>query len=156
MLIKEDKELIQKQALELKKVFHEYTTFTNPQELKQLFTNYNAYEISQHWYDEDPPECHKCTDKECTFCTVYKSYYAAGKNKTYNNWIDVWGPGIWDYTQKEANRFARKQIQELQQEEDIMERIFFFWEKNDFCIYYYGRDKHPYCDWFFIMKPKKK
>lgn len=159
MLTEMDKRLIQKeQEDEHFKCFEPLLPLLHPscpvKTIEELFANYHIHETTQHWYDSDPNECHNCKRRECRNCTIWKKWEYSEKRLSFNNWIDVYGPGIWDMSQEESDKQAEGILTEAIKNINNAERLFFTQPKDDknyFYIFYYNRDR-KFCDWWFIFK----
>ena len=87
----------------------------------------------------------------------------SGKNGTFskeqlsfNNWIDVEGPGIWNMTQEEVNKRGIKTFKnEILQDNDFEIRTFYYQPPDDkyFNIFWYNRDRQRF-DYWFVFKKK--
>lgn len=132
---------------------------SNPvKNIEELFKNYQVHEITQHWYDGGPRfmriQCDLCEDKDCDNCKIWHEWVGSEEQLSYNNWIDVSGPGIWEMTQEECNLQAKQILSEALTKKENIERLFFVKPKEEneyYSIFYYNRDRLVY-DWWFIFR----
>lgn len=105
-----------------------------------LFNHYYTQEFTEHFYD------YEGYMREC----VGESY----DRLTINNWIEVYGNGIWEQSQKDTDRISRERLKSTKRI-SISYKGRLFWAKEEDCIYiyYYGRD-YAYKDYWWIMKRK--
>ena len=117
-----------------------------------LFRHYSVHEFTIHFYDDEPEYGY---DEENNPMERYKIWRDHEERRmTFNNWIDVFGPGIWDCTDKENEEIARNALVSVRNW-PVKKKDRIYWAKNDdyIRIYCYGRD---FCgaDYWFIMKRK--
>ena len=144
-----------------------YTNIDHPHILLDYLKNYNIKEITQQWYDSSPPECQTCDidqmEKEygkypCGACPYLESWSNTENCLTYLNWIDAWGPDLWDMSQDETNEMYDHIIVDLLEEaEDIGERVYLIKfpddVRSDILIFIYARDIKT-CDYGFVLEKK--
>jgi len=126
--------------------------------IEELFENYHIQETTQHWYDSSPNECDTCNKhySKCNKCQLWKEWEGSEKQLSLNNWIDVYGPGIWGMSQEESDEQARDILNKAISKEENMERLFFcvpqiINKKEYFDIFYYNRDRE-HSDWWFVFR----
>jgi len=125
-----------------------------------LFKMYNLHEFTIHWYDGSPSfvkiSCDLCEDRgKCNKCQVWKDWDGSEEQLTFNNWIDVEGPGIWGMNQKEVNKRGIETFKnEILQDEDFEIRTFYYQPPDDkyFNIFWYNRDRNRFDYWFVFEK----
>lgn len=116
-----------------------------------LFRHYTVYEFTAHFYDEGP-------EYEERYYTPMEEYYLWKENEnhrmTFNNWVDVFGPGIWYLSDKENEDIAKDRLKSVR-DWPVKKKNRIYWAKNEdsIWIYYYGRDFLGK-DYWFIMKRK--
>ena len=125
---------------------------------EQLFKNYNLHEFTIHWYDSMPRfdniSCDLC-DRNCDKCSIWKEWNGSEKQLTYNNWIDVEGPGIWGISQKECNNLAKRRIDRILEDRDFDLRFYYYQppDENYIHFFWYNRDRERF-DYWFVFKKK--
>ena len=166
MLIDLDKKLIERESHRFDT--KERKTWLKPilespiKEFDDLFKIYNLYEFTMHWYDSSPRfkkiSCDLCENKICNKCQIWKKWDGSEEQLTFNNWIDVEGPGIWGMDQKEVNERGIKTFKnEIIPDEDFKIRTFYYQPPDDkyFNIFWYNRDRQRF-DYWFVFKRKNK
>lgn len=128
--------------------------------LEDLLKDYNLHEFTIHWYDSSPKfdniSCDLCEkDISCSECKIWKEWNFSKEQLSFNNWIDVEGPGIWGMTQEECNNRAKEDLEKICEDEDFPIRTFYYQpsDKDYFHIFYYNRDRE-HCDYWFVFKKK--
>ena len=165
MLTEMDKRLIAKEEKRFSHIEKLVPLFdsSNPiKSIEELFKNYNVQETTQHWYDSSPRfddiSCDLCEDKKCNDCEAWEKWNGSEKQLSFNNWIDVYGPGIWDMSQEECDEQAKEILTKTLSKGENIERLFFVKstkESEYYNIFYYNRDR-KYFDWWFVFKRKEK
>lgn len=124
-----------------------------------LFKMYNLHEFTMHWYDGSPRfvkiSCDLCEDKNCNKCQIWKDWDGSEEQLTFNNWIDVEGPGIWGMSQKEVNKRGIETFEnEILQDIDFEIRTFYYQPPDDkyFHIFWYNRDRQRFDYWFIFER----
>lgn len=162
--------LNQKLLTEALNSFKKGATYTNidyPHVLLDYLKDYDVKEITQRWYDSSPPECKTCNidqmEKEygkypCSTCPYIENWSHTEDCLTYLNWIDAWGPHLWDMSQDETNEMYDHIIVDLLEEvEDIDERVYLIKfpddVRSDILIFIYARDVKT-CDYGFVLEKK--
>lgn len=84
---------------------------------------------------------------------LYEEYIHSERRLTFNNWIEVYGKGVWDMSQHRVDEVAREKLQMLY-EWSHKDRFWIARDKNYIMVYAYGRDTG--CDYWFIMKKRNK
>lgn len=104
--------------------------------LKRLFKNgYYVDEVNELWFDD--PE----------------------GGLEYNNWVDVYGEGIWDMNQKEVDDVAKKIVRDFSHltrrpRQKALSRAFSnLLEDKTLLVYLYARDKWG-CDYTFLFRKR--
>lgn len=82
---------------------------------------------------------------------IYKQYEE--RRLTFNNWIDVYGRGIWGLSQDLVDFYAKGLMKETQEWQDLSDRVYSIEcidqeGKKHIKLYIYGRDIY-YCDYYF-------
>lgn len=122
-----------------------------------LFTKYDLHEFTEHWYDGDPPQCRLCNNYICEDCNARKQWMGSEEQLSFNNWIDVWGPGIWDMNQSECNRMVKDIFRnEIYKDTEMKDRLFWYQPPTQeyFHMFYYNRDRKNK-DYYFIFKMRE-
>lgn len=163
-------ELNQKLLMEALASFKKSTTYINidhPHILLGYLKDYDVKEITEQWYDSSPPKCQTCNietmEEEygpypCSACPYLEAWSQTEDCLTYLNWIDAWGPDLWDISQDETNEMYDHIIVDLLEEaEDIGERVYLIKfpddVKSDILIFVYARDIKTY-DYGFVLEKK--
>lgn len=128
--------------------------------LKELFDKYNLHEFTIHFYDSSPRfdniSCDLCKrSRSCDECPDWKEWQGSEKQLSFNNWIDVEGPGIWGMTQEECNEAAKERFkQNILQDKEFYQRAYFYQppDKNYLNIFWYNRDRKNFDYWFVFEK----
>ena len=98
-----------------------------------LFKHWHIKEYTDHFYDDDR--------------------YNRKEQLYHNNWIDVWGRGIWGESQERINqRVLSIFISILEEDNDKEYRLWTFDMNGYRYIYYYNRDR--FSDNWFLFKHK--
>ena len=155
-----DKKLLEETLKELNRNAV-YTKFEHPHKLLDYLKDYNVTEISDYWFDEDPPECKTChfqvskRKRPCEYCPFLAIWKTSEECLSKLTWIDLWGPEIWDMTQEQTNEMYDCMIVDLLEEIDLTDRIYLFTLKDstDIMIYIYLRDIKS-CDYGFVLERK--
>jgi hypothetical protein len=128
--------------------------------LEDLLENYNIHEFTTHWYDSSPKfdniSCDLCKrDISCSKCKIWKEWNFSKEQLSFNNWIDVEGPGIWDDTQETANKRIEEIFNEILYDKEFKIRAYYYQPPEDkyFHIFYYNRDREHF-DYWFVFKRK--
>lgn len=120
-----------------------------------LFDNYEVREYSNLFYDNDPPECRDCHRVDwCEKCDIEKEWHNSEEQLSFNNWIDVWGEGIWGNSQQSVDNRVKWIFLDMLYEEDMEYRLWTFDRDNEKWVYYYNRDR--FSDYWFIFRRKNK
>lgn len=138
-----------------------HTKIDRPHILLDYLKDYNVKEISEHWFDEDPPECKTCNlhhTKEyrpCDNCEFLAMWETSEKCLSKLTWIDLWGPETWGITQEKTNEMYDHMIVDLLEEIDLTDRVYLFTLKDstNIMIYIYLRDIKS-CDYGFVLEKK--
>jgi len=128
--------------------------------MDDLFFKYKLLEFTIHFYDSSPRDkkCDTCKDGFCDKCSIWTKYYNSEEQLSFNNWIDVFGPGIWGMNQKQSNEMAKEYFKEITSDNEFLTRTFYYYPKeNELHIFYYNRDRGSIgkCDYWFVFKRKK-
>ena len=137
------------------------TKIDHPHILLDYLKDYNVKEISEHWFDKDPPECKTChsyTGKEkysCDNCPFLAMWETSEECLSKLTWIDFWGPESWGITQEKTNEMYDHMIVDLLEEVDLTDRVYLLILKNstNIMIYIYLRDIKS-CDYGFVLERK--
>ena len=130
--------------------------------IEELFNKYESFEITEHWYDSEPNECNFCNINKpncnCAECSIWKKWDKSEKQLSFNNWIDVAGPGIWGIDQKKSDKYTKDILEEILKDKEYTERLFFYIPKSNqakdyFNLFYYNRDRDNRDIWI-VMKKK--
>lgn len=116
----------------------------------ELFKHYDVEEFTDHFYDQDCPN-YECDKECCEDCEIYNTYRGSKEQLSYNNWVDVWAPGIWGWSQETANILAREYLDDILDDEDIEYRLWTFDQDDKRWIYYYNRDRVS-DNWFLFRR----
>lgn len=137
-----------------------YIKIDHPHILLDYLKDYNVKEISEHWYDVDPPECKTCHFQveekypcdNCPFLAIWETSEDCLSKLT---WIDFWGPESWGITQEKTNEMYDHMIVDLLEEIDLTDRVYLFTLKGstNIMIYIYLRDEKR-CDYGFVLERK--
>lgn len=73
----------------------------------------------------------------------------------HNNWIDVYGDGIWNWSQDRVDRYAKYGMKLAVKSIKKKDRIYFAENKNKIIVYIYMRDIRGYDGIWFMEKRKK-
>ena len=125
---------------------------------EDLIKNYNIHEFTIHWYDGSSPKCYECLNhgehfEYCKNCEIKKNWIGSFEQLTYNNWIDVYGPGIWGASLEESNEQVKNIFnEEILLDDEFEKRIFWCYQKKYFDIYYLNRDRKSYDYWFMFTR----
>ena len=166
MLTELDKKLIKKEEKRFPNIekLIPIASPSNPiKAIEDLFENYHIQETTEHWYDSSPYECDNCEKHylKCSECKIWEKWNGSEKQLSFNNWIDVYGPGIWGMSQEECDEQAKEILSNALTKEENLERLFFS-ESNIkkekqvyhfYDIFYYNRDRQYY-DWWFVFRRK--
>jgi len=124
--------------------------------IKNLFKNYQSKEITIDFYDSSPPQCKECEQLNCENCELYEAWFKSEERLKFNNWVDIFGPGIWDYDQEDSNKFAKNLLLEiLKEDKEKDDRLFIAYKNNSLILYYYNRDRKECCDYGFVFKKRE-
>ena len=111
-----------------------------------LFNKYQVQEFSIHFYD---------ADKDYDFAKGLSDAEFLEKKIQYNTWIDVFGPGIWNMSQKEADKVAKQDLNSFRKMGRLSGRCWLWTDGKVLHLYCYGRDLLEY-DLHFIMLRKDR
>lgn len=122
----------------------------------ELIKKYDIFEFTEHWYDGPPRECYECNhNKDCDKCVYIKEWEGSYEQLTSNNWIDVYGPGMWGSTQDDANRMVKEIFEtEILKDKEFEKRLFWYQPPADrsiFYLFYLNRDRKQ-SDYWFVFK----
>lgn len=123
--------------------------------IKNLFKNYQSEEITIDFYDSSPPQCEECEELNCENCEIYEAWFKSEERLKFNNWIDVFGPDIWDYNQEDSDKFARNLLLEVLKDKEKNDRLFIAYKDNSLILYYYNRDRKECCDYGFVFEKRE-
>ena len=125
--------------------------------IERILRKYNAYCITEHWYDSDPPECDNCLKDSCKDCDIYAKWENSYERLSRETWVDLWDVGSWGFSQQEVNDLARRFLIEwIGHQCGHKERLFYYKPDPDTInIFYYGRDKELSDYWFEFIKKGK-
>lgn len=123
--------------------------------IKNLFKNYQSEEITIDFYDSSSPQCEECEELNCENCEIYEVWFKSEERLKFNNWIDVFGPGIWDYNQEDSDKFARNLLLEVLKDKEKNDRLFIAYKDNSLILYYYNRDRKECCDYGFVFEKRE-
>ncbi len=106
-----------------------------------IYNHYNIDEFSEHWYDLDED-----SDLLCGRPPI-----------EVNNWIDMWGPGIWDTSQKKANKFSKNNMKWYKKHLPALKERFWIAETKwvlpeMLFVYCYARDIYKEDLWWCFLK----
>lgn len=87
---------------------------------------------------------------------IYKEYNNSERKITFNNWIEVYGDGIWGMSQDKVNDVIMKNIKEFKSKykEELKDRVYYSQKDDIIRVYLYGRDCSV--DWWIIYKKKHR
>lgn len=132
--------------------------------LDKLFNQYFVQEYTIHFYDSEPeyPKNHpyddpwlKTSEGRVFDRKLWRDYEE--RRMTFNNWIDVFGNGIWGLAQKETDKIAKDSLKDIRKWPISKKGRFFLAEKGDFLyLYCYGRDFKGEDYWFVLQKRNSK
>lgn len=111
-----------------------------------LFHHYQVLEFTIHYYDADP---------DYEFAKDLTTEEFEEKRLTYNTWVDVFGPGIWDMSQKQVDGYAKWNLDWFRRSGHLAGRCWLGYNDKMLHLYCYGRDIHEY-DLYFVMLPRGK
>lgn len=153
--------------------------------IDRLFNHYYCHEMCENWYDNEPDYDDLEFDKYMTYNSILKGEYYnyCEDNKEYpieelkqayinilqqrreyepkriefNNWIEVFGEGIWHMSQHRVDEAARYILEEIKKSNvSLKDRLYFSKKDNMIVMYFYGRD-FMYTDyWIVFMKRKNR
>ena len=121
---------------------------SNPiKSIEDLFEQYEIQETTQHWYDSEPKDetghsiCEKCemsSNPKCyKDCNTWNKWEKSEQQLSFNNWIDVWGLGMWDATQDNANQMVKEIFEtEILKDKEFEKRLFWYQPPADRNIFY--------------------
>ena len=117
-----------------------------------LFKEYWVEEYANLFYDSSPKECNDCTIDGCDGCEIWDKWHLSEKQLSFNNWVDVWGRGIWDESQQSVDNRVKQIFLNILDDEDLEYRLWIFERDGKKWIYYYDRDR--FSDYWFIFRRK--
>lgn len=142
--------------------------------LNHLFANYTCHEYTIHFYDSQPEidDCLSDMAYDYAFgfvdtpenkaayleeCRLFDEYNQSLQRLTRINWIDVYGPGIWNHTPNQVDGMCYEELSRIRRGNiSCKDRLFVGKHSNgNLCIYYYSRD-YDFVDHWFIFEPRKK
>ena len=112
-----------------------------------LFNQYEVFQYTVNFYDAEPSEEEK---QQPDFDW---EQFENTKRMVFNNWVDIFGSGIWDMTQKEVDQSARSVLKEFRKSGHLKGRCWMAKSNKMLHLFCYGRDIHKY-DLHFIMVPR--
>lgn len=128
-----------------------------------VFTKYFTHEYAIKFYDSEPDIPEEWDSEDASiwdnpeFIKVWDALVEAHEPSRikFNNWVDPFGEGIWDWSQEEVDEFSREHMENLTtQEVDQSERLYIGFNKDGCAfIYWYGRDYNK-ADYWWIMQPR--
>ena len=141
-----------------------YIKLDHPHEILDYLKEYDIKEISEHWYDSEPPECQTCDihamEREygkypCGNCPYWKHWSQTENCLTKLTWIDICEPEDDGYTQKEVNEIYDHMVVDLLESIDLVGRVYIvsLSKSTDILIYIYARDEKS-CDYGFVLEKK--
>lgn len=130
-------------------------------DINEIFKNYNCIKYYEDFYDSDPPECDTCNKYiNCGNCDIYKEWKYGSKLEerlSYNNWVDIFGPGLWDETQKSINEYVKNIFEKnfIDNNDNCDRQFYYIDEENHLCFIWFRRDI-PTCsdEYWFIFERK--
>lgn len=128
----------------------------------QILNHYDVHEFTEHWYDSQDKECNTCEKcvypDYCKGCKKWEEWDHSINQLRFNNWVDVWAAGIWNWTQKQVNVLVRNIFEGKIYKDGAWRERLFYYRPNDsdyIYLFYYNRDRE-YSDYWFIFKRRKK
>lgn len=127
--------------------------------LNWLFRHYNVAEYEIHYYDSEPDKIDALipsdTQQNVYAYRLWREHEERRMN--FNNWVDVYGEGIWGYTRKEAERGAVDLLRYARSwPVQKKGRVFAAASDSELCLYCYGRDFLGEDYWFFLERKHHK
>ena len=116
----------------------------------ETFKHWQVKEYTDHFYDQDCPEW-DCTQSSCEDCHKYDDYKGSKEQLSTNNWVDIWGEGIWGESQQSVDERVKQILISILDDEDINYRLWTFERDGYRFIYYYNRDRFS-DNWFCFEK----
>lgn len=128
--------------------------------LDWLFRHYKTHEFTIHFYDDEPKLRDDIDYDDPWWETSEGIEYVRSKFReheerrmTFNNWIDVFGEGIWSWTQKQVDQFAREHLEVVKDwPVKKKDRVYCGFKEDYIYIYCYGRDFLGDDLWFIMHK----
>ena len=130
------------------KIYHKLKLKSNF--IDWLFRHYYTHEFAIHYFDADQKPVFDADGRLETYTdTTWDERIAS------NNWIDVFGAGMWDMNRSQVDKLAKMYMDDFRKYGHLKGRCW-IGNRNDFLhIYLYGRDIHEF-DMHFIMLPRNK
>lgn len=118
--------------------------------LDWLFRRYETWETAIYFYDSEPEIPDDATRAE--IFELFRNHEE--RRMTFNNWIDVIGEGIWDMSQRDADRQSKDLMIDFRQSSVKKKDRIYYMNTGDFAVIYcYGRDFSG-ADYWFMLKKK--
>ena len=153
--------------------------------IDKLFNHYYCHEMCEFFYDYEPDYDELEFDKYMTYCSILEGEYInycedekeypteelrqayinilqqrrdyESKRIEFNNWIEVFGKGIWGMSQYRVDEAARDTLKEIKKSRvSLKDRIYYAEKDEQIRIYFYGRDFMWADYWFIFMKRKNR
>ena len=106
--------------------------------LDRLFRRYTIVELAEMWYDSEPDIDYEHLTREQQYPLI-RAYEE--RRIQFNNWIDIYGPGIWGTSQKEVDSLAKHYLKSIRNYPVKKKgRLFVGRDQQMMYIYWYGRD----------------
>lgn len=146
-----DKELIEGEMRRFNMKYMEGLELTSDF-IDRLFASYDLFEWTVCWYDSPPKECDNCSyDISCLECEPLKKWSGSREQLSYNNWIDVYGPGYWGWNQSKSNLTAKEFFNTIL-ESDTENKLWIGEKRGYLNIYFYDRPEFASDQWFVFKR----
>lgn len=128
--------------------------------LDWLFRHYKTHEFTVHFYDDEPELRNDIRYDDPWWDTSEGIEYVRSKFRenedrrmTFNNWIDPFGEGIWGWSQKQVDKFAKEHLKSVRDwPVSKKDRVYYGFKDDYIYIYCYGRDFLGNDLWFILHK----
>lgn len=120
-----------------------------------LFNHYYCWEYSVNFYDEIEASVY---DYDTMTYTGEIRPRTWDERICFNNWVDLFGEGIWGMNQRQVDQYAKQLMNDFRKAGHINDSRCWIgnlkWEELEFVhVYLYGRDIHTF-DLHFIMRKR--
>ena len=151
--------------------------------IDRLFNHYYCHEMCEFYYDYEPDYDELEHDKYMTYDSILRGDYYnycedekeypieelkqayinilqqrrdyESKRIEFNNWIEVFGEGIWHMSQHRVDEAAKDTLTEIKKSgASLKDRLYYAKKDDQIRIYFYGRD-FMYTDYWFIFIKRK-